>query len=179
MKVLNRMILSSLLVVSISMVACSQKEDKKTKVSSAGRPVDGVTSTLQQQQQALGTEIEILGISKATAQQGYELRTQIRVGSISKTVGIFHAPGRYQTEYVPGSTPVGPIQVTAESYCADETCNYYVIMLGAQQNGYLLYQLGVFKEFSTGLTLYKIQPGDNPISFDNMFDILVRSYENY
>jgi hypothetical protein len=174
-KVLNKVLMPSLIIVVLSVVACSKdKEDPKTKVNAGARPVDAATAALQQQQAAQGIELSLISMSKSNSGGNILVETVVQAGSQTRTIGLLHAPNANQTSTSP-SAQIGGLQINAQSYCASADCNYYIIMIDARQSGYMLYQLGILREFSSGLTLYKIQPGDSPISFDNMYDVLVDS----
>ncbi len=178
MKSLRPVLLAVMIVSAFSVIACSQKEDKKTRgtVNTGAKPIDGATAGLQQQYDVQALGIDILSLDRVSTNQGKQMLTAVRVGSAQNTIDITHAPGVYEFPNAINGA-LGALQVSVKSYCDDDQCNMYFIMIDAYQNGQRLYQLGVTTRFDTNESFYKIQPGNSSaISFDQMIRALAVGY---
>jgi hypothetical protein len=174
-KVLNKVLASALIIVVFSMVACSQKEGKKSKVN-IGTPI-GNSQQLQQQYAAQGADLVVLNIQRFQNYNYNDMQTKIQVGNDVKTIYMQHPTG-YDNSMQAPQTQVGNLGVSAISHCFGTGCEHYVIMIESYQPGYgLLYQIGFYANFETGQVLNYIQSGDNPVSFDQMMNILFSPYQ--
>lgn len=175
MKSLNKVLLSSLMMIAISMVACAKKDDRNSRATLA-RPADAVTSNLQNQLTQQGIQPIIHSLSKVNNQNGYQVETRIQIGNDTKTVGFNHNYDQTQTY----QNVIGGLQYRATSYCYFSTnCRDYVIMFDIYYNGSIIYQLGIYRDFDNPNndtnTIYKIVSGSQ-VSFDGMIDYLANAF---
>ncbi len=174
MKVLNKVLLSSLLVISASMVACGNKESRSTRAHLM--PRDAATVNLQNQLSQQGVEMIVHSIDRVSSSNSYKVETKIQVGNETRTAVFDHLQDQTYTY----QAQIGGVQYRATSYCYFSTqCLDYVIMFDVYYGGQLLYQLGLYKYFgdnSDSSTIYKITPGPTQISFDSMINYLANPY---
>jgi hypothetical protein len=163
----------------ITLAACNNnKDEKKTRPTGGVSAVDANTTAARQALQSQGTEIVVVGFNRINSGNSVEVQTTIRVGNDQKTIAIVHGGiGQSSTQ---GSGTVGGLQVSATSYCYDNECSIYTIMINALQNGRPYYQLGLMVQLDGSNQMvdgiYKIVTG-NSMSFEDMRGTLYTAWE--